>query len=349
MTDALERHFAKLRRNPKARNVLMAVEAPRKGISWRGTAEHLSPDTPFFIASCTKLFTTALALQLVDAGELDLDRPAAHYLPEGMMDGLHVIDGVDRSRAITMRQLLSNTSGLGDYFEEDWRDGPAIFKRVMAGEDPHWTRAEALDAVRTGIKPKFAPGAPGKAFYSDTNFQLAGAVIEAVNGADYAALIQSRICAPLGLADTYVFGPGDIGRYDGIAPMLKGTQVIALPRTMAAFGPDGGIVSTLGDSIGFLKGFFGGALFAAGWIARMQAWNPVFFPFRYGMGMMRFALPRVFTPLRRIPPVIGHSGASGVVMFWCPEREIFVAGSVNQIESRGLPYQFLLKAVDGLR
>lgn len=349
MHEVLDRHFARLARKPEARHALMAVEAPGKGLSWRGATEHVSPLMPFFIASCTKLYTTALALQLVDAGRLDLDAPAARLLPDGMMAGLHVLDGVDRSETITMRHLLGNRSGLGDYFEEDWPDRPAMLKRVMAGEDPSFTRAQALDAVRAGIAPKFPPGSAGKAFYADTNFQLAGAVIETVLQDDYAQLVKTRICAPLGLTQSYVFGPADMGRYATIAPLLKGRAPVALPHMMASFGPDGGVVSTLDDSLAFLRGFFGGALFAPDWIARMQDWAPIFFPFRYGLGLMRFGLPRLFSPLRRVPPVIGHSGASGVVMFWCPERDILIAGSTNQIAKPGLPYPFLMKVIDTLR
>lgn len=345
MTDALDRLFSKFSRNPKARNALMAIEAPRRGLSWRGAAPHLAPGTPFFIASCTKLFTTALIVQLVEQEHIDLDAAAARYLPEGTMDGLHAMGGMDRSDTVTVRHLISNRSGIGDYFEEDWPDGPSIFKRILAGEDPVWTRAQALEAVRRGKGAKFLPGAPGKAFYSDTNWQLAGAVLEAVTGSDYAKLVRERICAPLGLRATFVFTPAEAGRYGDIAPLSLDTRVLHLPRAMAAFGPDGSVVSTLDEAIAFLKGFFSGALFDKAWIARMQDWAPVFFPFRYGLGMMRFALPRILNPFRPVPPVIGHGGASGALMFHCPERDIYVAGSVNQIAARGLPYQFMLRAL----
>ncbi len=56
---SLDKAFQQLSRRPAARNALMAVEAPRVGISWRGVAHHLDPRTQYCIASCTKLYTGA--------------------------------------------------------------------------------------------------------------------------------------------------------------------------------------------------------------------------------------------------------------------------------------------------
>src|SRR5690606_36755708 len=115
---------------------------------------------------------------------------------------------------------------------------------------------------------------------------------------------------------------------------------------MASFRWEGGVISTLEDSLTFLKAFMGGALFGKDWLARMTAeWNPIFFPFRYGLGMMRFAVHPALTLFRRVPPLVGHSGSTGVVMYHCPERHIWVAGAINQIEQRNLSHQFMLRAV----
>lgn len=122
----------------------MAVDAPSKGISWRGHADHLVRDSPFFIASCTKLYTTAIVLQLVEAGAFALDDPAHRLLPDGTMTGLSVINGKDHSHRITIRNLLSNTSGLADYFEDKTPDGTRLFKELRGGADIVLTRSKRL-------------------------------------------------------------------------------------------------------------------------------------------------------------------------------------------------------------
>lgn len=340
---SLDMLFERLVRTPAARNALMAVEAP--GLSWRGVPEHFAPDAPFFIASCTKLFTAALAIQLVKAGKLQLDVPVTRYLPAGTVEGLHVLDGVDYAGALTMRRLLSQTSGLGDYFEDAPPGQPSLAARILAGEDPAWTPGEALKSVRAGIAPRFIPGTQGKAHYADTNFQLAGLVIETLGEDRYATLVADRICRPLGLGRTYVFTPATLSRYGEVAPISAGNRELYLPRAMASFGPDGGIVSTLDDGMAFLNGFFSGALFGQEWIGRMQSWTPIFFPFRYGLGLMRFALHPALTLFKRTPPVIGHAGSSGAMMFFCPERRAFICGTTNQLRSRSLSYRFMLRAL----
>lgn len=340
--------FSRLLRKPAARNSLMAVDAPGKGVSWRGHADHLDRDSPFFIASCTKLYTTAIVLQLVEAGAFALEDPAHGLLPEGTMAGLAVINGQDHSRRITIGQLISNTSGLADYFEDRTPDGRSLFTDLCAGADIALPPRQALDRARS-IGARFAPGAPGKAHYADTNFLLLGEIAEHATGQQFERLIQDRISARIGLTATYGYGPATADRYRRIVPISMGTRVLDLPNAMAGFRWEGGIVSTLDDSLAFLKAFMGGALFGKAWLSRMTAqWNPIFYPIRYGLGMMKFALHPAFTLFRRVPPLLGHSGSTGVVMYHCPERDIWLAGTINQIDQRSLSHQFMLRAVTAL-
>ncbi|MFC7584704.1 serine hydrolase domain-containing protein [Nonomuraea antimicrobica] len=146
----------------------------------------------------------------------------------------------------------------------------------------------------------FAPGTPGRAHYSDTNYQLLGRVIEVVTGGDYEQAVRRRIAEPLGLRDTWLFTPETRGRYDEVAPLLNGRAPLRLPDAMASAGPDGGLVSTAADGLRFLRAFLGGELFPASYLERMTStWNRIFSPIEYGIGIMRFA------PLggtRRSPP-----------------------------------------------
>ncbi|GAA1631136.1 serine hydrolase domain-containing protein [Georgenia ruanii] len=341
LTVLLDKYAAR----PDTGTVRLALARPSTGLEWT----YGEPDGQYFIASITKLFTTAVVMQLVDDGQVDLDAALPVYLPDDVVAGLHVIDGVDRSDRITVRQLLSNTSGLGDVSEQKQPDGSTLFKVAFAA-DPGWTFEELLVVAKERIRPAFPPGTPGKAQYSDTNFQLLGRIIEAVTGLPYARVVEQRITQPLALPGTYVFEAATLDRYDGVDPILNGRRPLRIPRTLASTQAQGGIVSTTADTLRFLRAFFAGEFFDAAHLEHMQArWNRIFPPMRYGTGLMRFAVPRVMSPFAPVPAMVGHGGSSGAVLFHAPELDLFVAGTVNQIANRRLPYPLLARVAAEVR
>ncbi len=165
------------------------------GRTWLGVSgrRRLSPiryvdkDTVFSIASITKTFVTAVVMQLVAEGKLGLDDPLSRYLPD-----------YPRARRITIRQLLSHTSGIANYFE-----AAAYSRKVFPHPGRQWTVGKILDLVG---KPYCAPG---RCFhYSNTNFVLLGRVIERITGRPLARVIRDRLSEPLGLGRT-IFQPDD--------------------------------------------------------------------------------------------------------------------------------------------
>ena len=128
--------------------------------------------------------------------------------------------------------------------------------------------------------------------------------------------------------------------------MLYGERPVAIPQAMASVRADGGIVSTALDGITFLQAFMTGRLFPTEYLDEMQrTWNPVFPPLEYGVGMMRFALPRYYTLFKEVPPMVGHSGASGAVLYYVPALDLYVSGTVNQIKKRSLSYNLMTRLV----
>lgn len=337
----LDRIAAKYARRPDTSEVRFAVASASGGWEW-GWAEEGSRE-PFFLASATKLLTTAVVMQLRQQGALSLGDPAARHLPAGALEGLHVLEGEDRSDQITVGQLLGHTSGIPDYFEGRRADGTTLMGELLAG-DRGWTAAEALEMAR-GMRPAFAPGTPGRALYSDTNFQVLQMVVEALEGRSYADSVAARIAAPLGLARTWILSPSDVAAADRVAGFLHGRDPLHIPRAMASFQADGGAVSTAPEALRFLRAFFEGDLFPRGDLPLLTGeWRRIFFPLQYGAGVMRFAPPWLMT-LRRVPEMIGHSGASGAVAFHVPELGLYVTGSVNQARNRSLAYRALMEIV----
>jgi CubicO group peptidase (beta-lactamase class C family) len=322
-------------------NLAFAVAQPSTGWTWT----YGDVNAPYFIASVTKLYTATLVMQLVHQHIVGLDEGISRYLSADLVRGLNASDGVDRSNEVTVRMLLSHTSGIADYFEEKGADGTTTFGRALDG-GPGWTTGEAVAIAKAELRPHFAPGSAGRAFYSDTNYQLLGAIIEGVTGDTYAAALDRGILTPLGLSRTYLFSQATVDRYDTVSPLLMDTTPIRIPQVMASVGADGGIVSTAAETLRFLRAFMAGELFPGDELADMQReWRRIFFPLHYGMGLMRFSLPRVMTGFRSVPALIGHSGASGAVAFYAPKTDLYVTGTTNQVRKRSLSFQLLTRIV----
>lgn len=139
----------------------------------------MTADAVFRIGSTSKQFTAALVLGMVEDHRLDLDRHIRDYLP-----GYPKAQG-DR---VTLRQLLSHTSGIPEYVTRDH-----FFEKVAPAPS---TPEELMDRF-SHLPLQFQPGARWS--YSDANYVVLAAILEKVSGRPYADLIQSRIAIPLGM------------------------------------------------------------------------------------------------------------------------------------------------------
>ncbi|MGW0431252.1 serine hydrolase domain-containing protein [Micromonospora sp. NPDC003197] len=343
----LDRVAARYAAKPRVSAMSFAIEQPSTGFTWH----HGDTDQPYFVASITKLYTVSIIMQLRDEGVLTLDTRAAELLGEETMCGLNVHDGHDYGPAITVRELLTQTSGIPDYFEQKRPDG-GTFLSDMLRADAAWTFENYIEMARA-MPSQFAPSTPGKAQYCDTNYQLLGRIIEVATSGSFNDAFRSRIIEPLGLPNTWLFTPHTVHRYDEVATILHGDTPPHIPKTIASFAPDGAVVSTATDQLRLLRAFMGGELFPARYLTEMTAhWNPVFSrlePIDYGIGIMRFKLPRWQSPLAPAPEMIGHSGAFGSVLYYIPERDLYVSGTVNQMHPRSLSHRLLLQLVTQLR
>lgn len=316
----------------------------RGTFSWAGAAGTLSEQSPYFIASVTKLFTTTAILQLRAAGKLDLNNRISDYLDGATLEGLHIYRGKDYTHALTIRQLLAHTSGLPDYFQGKDATGNSIEATILGGKDRAWAPEEAI-AWSKSMTPLFAPGTKGKAHYSDTNYQLLGRIIEHVSGSSYAEYCHHQITVPLGLANTYLYQELSDNTPQQIYHKQK---VLAIPKAMASFGPDGGVVSTSAELLRFTEAFFTGRLFPLPYLKELQRWQRIFFPLWSGIGIQRLKLPWLLNPLGSVPEFIGHTGQSGVVAFYSPQKKIFAAGTVNQTAHPSLAIKTMIKLTQNL-
>ncbi|WP_406157506.1 serine hydrolase domain-containing protein [Streptomyces canus] len=157
-----------------------------------------SADDRYRVGSITKTFVSTVLLQLEAEGRLSLDDTVEKWLP-GVVHG----NGHDGSR-ITVRQLLNHTSGIFNYTADE-TFGRTYFLKDGFFEHRYDTNTpQQLVAVAMAHKPDFAPGTSWN--YSNTNYVVAGMVIQKVTGRSYGEEIRHRIIAPLHLTATSVPG-----------------------------------------------------------------------------------------------------------------------------------------------
>jgi D-alanyl-D-alanine carboxypeptidase len=358
--DALESRLDTLlakavRRRRHVRHGLLGVRSLEGGWEWTGAHGVLdeagSPATPaarYPVASVTKLCTAVVALQLAEQGRLSLRDRMVDLLPAEVTRGLHVLDGVDRTPQITVEHLLGHTSGLADYYEEAPRGQRSAQARLLAGEDAPMPFTEVIRVVRDELTPHFPPqevDAPSvKARYADTNYQLLGAVLEAVTGSPLPEVFAEHLFVPLALDDTasYPHRPRSGAPAEPDARVWSKDVALVTDGALRHQVADGGIVSTIGDQLTFLTAVVRGEVFAdpSTWPRMQERCNRVFFPIDYGLGVMRYAPPRWMSPLFAIPPVVGHTGSTATWLFHCPDLGIVTAGTFD-VAQPALPFRFL--------
>ncbi|MFE6778841.1 serine hydrolase domain-containing protein [Streptomyces sp. NPDC057702] len=252
------------------------------------------------VGSITKTFTATVMLQLRAEGKVDLDAPVETYLPDLVRGNGH--DG----RRITVRQLLNHTSGIFNYTaDQEFADtylGIGFLKHRYETLKP---RAAVAIAMRH--RPDFAPGTDWK--YSNTNYLLAGLIIEKVTGTPYATQVQRRVIEPLGLRSTTLPGtragvPGPHGRGYTRFPDDPRHTTYDTTRLNPSWGWSAGeIISTNADINRFYAALLQGRLLPRAELAEMKRTVSVGgnSPARYGLGIAE-------APLSCGTKVWGHDG-----------------------------------------
>lgn len=340
-TQAVDRAVARAAGRRGATGAVLHVVDLVDGSRHTAAAGTVQPRTPFFVASTTKLYTLVVVARLADNGLLSLDdRLVDHGDPE-LLDGLHLLDGVDRTDEVTIRHLLSQTSGLADYFDGSARGTSSLYRRLRTRGDQAWSVADVV-AIARDLGAHFPPGEPGRAHYSDTNYQLLGHVVERVTGATYADAVQREVVDELDLVHTRVFdGTTD----DDVLDLRYRGRPFHIPLAMASTRGDGAVVSTAGELATFLRAVVDRRLTPRNLLDPDQAFEPIFRPFDYGLGVQRFALPRWMALGRATPTMIGHSGLSGAVAFHVPGRDLLVTGTANDLATPSRPFRMVIDAL----
>ncbi len=223
----------------------------------RGLADPsaVTPDTVFWIASCTKALTSAAVLQLVEEGRLDLDEPLGERLPG--LAAPKLIEGFDAAGAplmrparepITARRLLTHTAGFG----YDFCNETLTRYSAAVGAGPFGV-GEAAPLVFE----------PGSAWAYGINTDWAGVLVSAVAGEGLDAYLERRIFGPLGMTETS-FQPSEQQARRRAAMHARGPDGALAPFPFEMPPPPnfgmggGGLYSTAGDYLKFLAAILAG-------------------------------------------------------------------------------------------
>lgn len=293
-----------------------------------------TPDTLSRIYSITKTFTGALVLELAREGAFGLDDPILQYLP--LLNAYNPsVNG-----AVTIRQLLAHESGFSDYTSE-------IQLQVAVAYAPYhiWTPYEMVSFVHQIA----APGSERK--YSNTNYVLLGAIIEAATGKTIEQYFRERFFDKLNLSSMYLDGRESIGNrghlaspHDNLSPFNPIFQFTGQPTFPDAYTKisrfpmdaivslaftSGGIVSNVGDVAEWGNALYGGRATSQATLDTMlRSISPV--PDQDGDKLGYGILAS--TKLSDTDYFIGHDGnAPGYrsIMFYQPDRKMTLVVLTN--------------------
>jgi D-alanyl-D-alanine carboxypeptidase len=265
------------------------------GVADVGTGRPVTPGMRHRMGSIAKTFTAAAVLQQVEAGQIGLDMPIGHYLPD-LLPG-------ERGRAITVRMLINHTSGLADYLPRAYpslRAFPSLKDTTPQSlEDNRFTRFHRTELAELGIRAP-AVSTPGSipGIYSNTNYQLICELLERTTGMAAETCITRNVIGRAGLRDTELPAGPEIGgshsqMYEAWFGMLDPPRDYSV-FDMSWVGPAASLLSTVGDLNRFYRLLLGGDIVNETSLAQMMRTVPVIAfdgkKIEYGLGLHRMEI-----------------------------------------------------------
>ena len=294
----------------------------------------ISPETKFRIGSVTKQFTAAAIMKLAEQGKLAISDPLAKYFP-----------GVPNAEKITLRHLLTHTSGLHSY-----TDRPDFLTSVLQPIAP----ADLIASMQKD-EPEFAPGTKFK--YCNSGYFLLGEIVAKVSGQSLADYLRATFFEPLGMKDTgiYVNATPPPGAALGYA-VNDGKATPALDWDMSWAGGAGAIYSTVGDLFRWTEALHGGRVVNAESLKAMTTPNPL----PAGVDGLNYGFGLVVSEVQRLPTIWHNGGLHGWSsnLMWLPQQHMtFVAlgnalpsapGLAPAVVTHDMPKHFLAAEIAGL-
>lgn len=293
--------------------------------------DSISINHPFYTASITKMFTATAIGILKDQNKLDFEDKIAQYLPDSLVNNLHVLNGKDYSNELTITHLLQHTSGLPDYFTDETNDGsPNIINQLLMKPNKLWSTGELIQFSKEKMTPHFVPS---KGYhYTDTEYVLLALIIENVSGLSLDEFFKQHIFQPLNMHSSYVnLKSSSIKNKLPIVKFYASQYELSSLKSLSADWGGGGLVSTTHDLIAFLKAFNTDKIVKKETRLAMQNWVTETKGMEYGFGIRHVSLGEL-TNTESDLQLIGHSGSTASFLWYCPQLDTYISGTFNQLE-----------------
>lgn len=325
-------------------NAVLLVEGPN--FKWKGASgmadgknEPMTADHKIKIASITKTFTATIILQLVEEGYLNLNDRIDKYLDNQIVkiDSLSIIDGVAYGHQITIEHLLKHTSGIADYMED-----PEFIPDVINDPKKLFNSTLIMEKYYNYHTETKAVFPPGKDFnYSDVNYVLLAMIIENVTDSSYNEQLKTRIFDKLDMKNSYLEYYEEPRGLSKLSHAYFSTYDLVEDINTSFDWGGGGIVTTSEELTRFFRELMNGKLFKKKTTLQLMlnAANEGKggTDYDYGMGIMKRTIHGL--------TFYGHGGAYDCDVYVCPEKNISVCFSLNQMLTHGKRDEFLFQVV----
>ena len=321
--------------NENIKSGMLHVYSETRGIDMQlaeSKEDSISILSPFYTASVTKMLTATSIGILKDQKKLNFEDNIAQYLTDSLMSNLHVLNGKEYSNDLTIAHLLQHTSGLPDYFTDTTIDGsPNIINQLLIDTSKSWSAQEMIEFTKQKMKPHFAPG---KGYhYTDTEYVLLALIIENVSGLSLDKFFKQHIFQPLKMHSSYInLKSSAIDNSLDIAKFYASEYELSSLKSLSADWGGGGLVSTTQDLIGFLKAFNEDLIVTKETRLEMQNWVNETKGMEYGFGIRKVSIDKL-TETESDLQLIGHSGSTASFLWYCPQLDIYISGTLNQLEA----------------
>ncbi|MDC6406257.1 MULTISPECIES: serine hydrolase domain-containing protein [Maribacter] len=320
------------------KSAFLHVYSKSKGIDLRlaestvNSENVLTINTPFYTASITKMLTATAVGMLKDQKRLNFEDKIAQHLPKSLIEKLHVLDGNEYSKDITIAHLLQHTSGLPDYFTDNTIDGsPNIINQLLMDTARLWSPEELIQFSKEKMEPHFAPGEGYH--YTDTEYVLLALLIEKVSGLSLNEFFKQHIFKPLGMNGSYInLKSSPLKNEMAMAEFYAGDAELSTLKSLSADWGGGGLVATTQDLTRFLQGFNNDALVKKETRQDMQQWVYETVGMDYGYGLRKVSFKELYNNDSNLE-VIGHTGSTASFLWYCPQLDTYVSGTLNQLEA----------------
>ena len=284
---------------------------------------------PFHAASVGKIFTASIIMKLVETKEIQLEDPISKHLSPEIVNGLHLFEGIDYSNKITINQLLQHTSGLADYIMDEPKNGrPNIITQMFEEPNKMWEINELIAFTKAHLRPRFIPG--NGYYYNDTDYLLLGLIIETKYKKALHEVFREELFIPLKMNHTAMYMRSEpIKENERLAEFYIDNKDISQYNSLSVDWAGGGTVSTTEDLIKFHEALFSGKIVGASTLDSMQQWIHESQATYYGLGLRKIHINEFSKQLPNLT-LIGHNGINASFLFYCPELDIYMAGTFNQ-------------------